>query len=77
MDDRITPALAKLLIDKTLPTEIVLDFMWLLFTRSTSAANIDGFVRIYIVSPLTCVATQAVLRALSRVSSLHVRADKL
>ena len=45
MDDHLIASLSSLLENKEYPTESLLDFMWLLFTRSTSTANIDGFVR--------------------------------
>jgi len=44
IDDALVGIMAKLLRRKMLPTEVTLDFMWLLFTRSANVVNIDGFV---------------------------------
>lgn len=47
MDETIIVSVVGLLQARRYPKEMLLDFTWLLFTRSTSAANIDGFVRLY------------------------------
>jgi hypothetical protein len=44
MDETVITSVIELLQARRYPTEMLLDFMWLLFTTSTSTANIDGFV---------------------------------
>ena len=37
-------AAASILERRIYPTEMMLDFFWLVFTKSASTANVDGFV---------------------------------
>jgi hypothetical protein len=46
MDDTIIMSVIGLLQARQYPTKMLLDFMWLLFTRSASASNVDGFVSV-------------------------------
>ena len=44
MDEAMILAAASILERQVCPSEMLLDFLWLLFARSHSAANVDSFV---------------------------------
>ena len=44
MDEGIISAIASIIEKRCYPTEILLDFLWLLFTKASLVGNIDGFV---------------------------------
>ena len=44
MDEDMIRAAAMALDQRIHSAGVLLDFLWLLFTKSSSAANIDGFV---------------------------------
>lgn len=69
-------ALAEVLSRRILPIDFTLDFMWLLFTKSASAINIDGFVSLpFTICELQAyaLAAQAVFHTIPCVSDLTRR----
>jgi len=76
MDQTIIEALAEVLSRRILPIDFTLDFMWLLFTKSASAINIDGFVSLpFAICELRAyaLAAQAVFHTIPFVSELTRR----